>query len=226
MTIAERYSRAATSSHLKLKVEAGDVDVVIAAGLADSLGTTLLRCRLEWDSQQSQVQQAIENRLHGLGIADAVKKAAKSQDDADKRAAQAGAAEEMRLDVERAAITARMLVLMRMGSLEPAAAAAQRFALQRVARRNLHVDPVAIERVVKAALDVWLDQRCHACAGRGFSGGYGSPIISCRACRASGKRRRVFPAKTAHEFTLGEWLMAEFERMVEAASKRMNQSLR
>ncbi len=51
MTIAERYARAITSSHLELKVELGDLDSIIAAGMVqDSLGVALLRLRSEFDS--------------------------------------------------------------------------------------------------------------------------------------------------------------------------------
>lgn len=52
--VAERYSRAISSSHLECKrwfEPGGDLDVVIAAGsIKESLGTGLLRLRAEFDS--------------------------------------------------------------------------------------------------------------------------------------------------------------------------------
>lgn len=49
--IVERYGRAVSSSHLELKVEPGDIDVLIAAGMVrEGLGTGLLRLRFEFDS--------------------------------------------------------------------------------------------------------------------------------------------------------------------------------
>lgn len=48
--IAERYARATRSSHLELKVEACDLDVLVAAGMSDGLGTDLVRLRSERDS--------------------------------------------------------------------------------------------------------------------------------------------------------------------------------
>lgn len=51
--IAEKYARATRSSHLEyvpLDLGLGDLDTIIAAGLADGLGTSLLRIRFEFDS--------------------------------------------------------------------------------------------------------------------------------------------------------------------------------
>lgn len=48
--LAERYSKATTSSHLEVTEERGDVDYLIAAGwCAETLGTDLYRTRMEFD---------------------------------------------------------------------------------------------------------------------------------------------------------------------------------
>lgn len=47
---AEQYGRAIGSNHLELGVEPGDLDTVIAAGMAEGLGTRLLRLRFEFDA--------------------------------------------------------------------------------------------------------------------------------------------------------------------------------
>ena len=48
---AERYARATRSSHLRMTEEPGDVDTLIAAGLArEGLGVSLLRLRTQYDA--------------------------------------------------------------------------------------------------------------------------------------------------------------------------------
>ena len=48
---AERYVRATRSSHLRMKEESGDVDTLVAAGMArESLGVSLLRLRAQYDA--------------------------------------------------------------------------------------------------------------------------------------------------------------------------------
>lgn len=50
-SISERYTRAIFSSHLEQRVEASDLDTLIAAGKAnETLGTSLMRLRAEFDS--------------------------------------------------------------------------------------------------------------------------------------------------------------------------------
>ena len=60
----ERYLRAARSSHLQMSyVEAGDIDMLIAAGmLREGLGTTLLRLRSERDSISKLPNSRLLNR--------------------------------------------------------------------------------------------------------------------------------------------------------------------
>ena len=49
--IAERYSNSVVTSHLEVKPTPGDVDLLIAAGwVADSLGTSLYRLRVEFEA--------------------------------------------------------------------------------------------------------------------------------------------------------------------------------
>jgi hypothetical protein len=51
MGVVEKYVRATRSSHLEMKVEPGDLDVLIAAGMvADGIGTDLIRLRCERDA--------------------------------------------------------------------------------------------------------------------------------------------------------------------------------
>lgn len=46
----ERYAKAVGSSHLEVKPDPGDVDVLIAAGAANTLGVRLMRLRIEFDA--------------------------------------------------------------------------------------------------------------------------------------------------------------------------------
>lgn len=221
--IAERYSRASKSSHLKMEVEPGDVDVLIAAGLADSLGTLLLRCRQEWDSQRAEMERMHRVLRSDREAAEGIRKqTAEDEEERDEFA------EESRRAFKRAEETlrtSRALMMMGMLSLSSAREALRNYALIRMYRKNLDIDKHHHD-IVDDALDVWLDQRCDACCGRGFNGGYGAPVLNCRPCRASGKRRRVFPSRTSDAYALGEWLIAEADRMVQAAQRKMQRALR
>lgn len=236
MSVAERYIRATRSSHLKLEPEAGDVDMIIAAGIADSLGTLLLRCRQEWDSQRAQLEQAEENRQAGLAIAHQAERAAKPVVVANAgpcrpeefERAMADAAK-VRENVDNEALTSRMLILMNMTSLRPTSNALMRYALQRAARRKMMLERAEVAVLVGQSLDVWLDQRCNACAGRGFNGGYGAPNVlctECTECRGTKKRKRPISSKGTEANELGGWLLAESDRLVDAAQRRMHQALR
>ena len=217
MSMAERYIRATRSSHLKIEPEPGDVDVVIAAGMADSLGTLLLRCRQEWDASRGALELAEDNLDRGLELANIE---ASSVLDGPTRA------ELLRRNVEEDALRSRALILLSMTSLAPAKEALKRHAVARATRRSMTLSLFEIARCVGSALDIWLDQRCNACEGRGKNGRYGTPQIICAVCRGSKVRRRVFPSKTNDEHVLGEWLIAEADRLVANAEARMQRLLR
>lgn len=70
--ILERYSRAMRSSHLEMKVEPGDLDVLISAGkVKENLGTGLMRLRFEFDEISGMA--GARNMLHRLKSAGFVK---------------------------------------------------------------------------------------------------------------------------------------------------------
>jgi hypothetical protein len=58
MSAAERYLRASSSTNLKMETEPKDVDLVIAAGLANHLGHLLLRCQKEFDATRRELAMA------------------------------------------------------------------------------------------------------------------------------------------------------------------------
>lgn len=67
-TIAERYSRAIESSDLRVRETRGDVDVLIAAGWAEGLGTLLYRLQVEFDGVRADVRRGPLNQTERLLI--------------------------------------------------------------------------------------------------------------------------------------------------------------
>lgn len=212
--MAERYIRASKSSHLKLEVEPGDVDVVIAAGLADSMGTVLMRCQQEWDAERAELERMEQTLLRNEAEAERT----------GRHHAMEGMAQFY--EAKQTLLTSRVLAMMAMRSLPVAFVALQRLAMKRVHQRKLELQLEETAEIVHDALDVWLDQRCNHCLGTKETGVFGGPRAICNKCRGSGVRRRVFPSKTAHAYTLGEWLIAEMERLSAEAKERMSRSKR
>jgi len=68
-TISERYSSATESSNLRVTDKRGDADLLIASGwLQDSLGSLLLRLRVEFDGVRAEVRRAPLNTTERLLI--------------------------------------------------------------------------------------------------------------------------------------------------------------
>jgi rRNA maturation endonuclease Nob1 len=221
---AERYVRAARSSDLKMEPEPKDVDVVISAGMADRLGTLLMRCQQEWDSQRGEFERMYTtlqiNRTNAESIA---KRKAKNDAEADRFAAEAAKGFE---DAKVALSTSRALAMMAMGSLPRAYVEMQNYAIVRVARRRLELQPEDIADIVGNMLDVWLDQRCDNCNGTRETGVYGGPRAICKPCGGSGVKRRAIRIKSSDANVLTDWLLIEADRLVEKARRRMRQKLR
>ena len=214
MSMAEKYIRASTSPRLKLEPEPTDVDVIIAAGLADSLGTVLLRCQQEWDAERGELERMEETLLRNQVEAERT----------GKHHAIEGMAQFY--EAKQTLLTSRVLAMMAMRSLPVAYVALQRLAMKRVLQRKLELQIEETAEIVHNALDVWLDQRCNHCFGTKETGVYGGPRAICNKCRGTGVRRRVFETQKAHAYTLGEWLIAEMERLSAEAKERMSRSKR
>lgn len=67
-SIAERYSRAIESSDLRVRETRGDVDMLIAAGWSESLGTLLYRLLVEFDAVRASVRRGPLNQTERLLI--------------------------------------------------------------------------------------------------------------------------------------------------------------
>ena len=216
MSIAEKYARGSTSKHLEMKVhEPGDLDVVIAAGMAKSVGTILLRCQREWDVARSRFEQL---------EADADRRNAAA--DAEARTTSCGPTRENLIRPDPAdAFRTRAIIMVDMQSLSAAGVALKRHASSWAARRGLTLDRQQIARCVGLALDMWLDRRCDACCGRGHNGGYGLPVLGCRPCRGSGIWRRNLAVDTPQEYELASWLIGEADLLVSEAERSMKAKL-
>lgn len=224
-TTAERYGNALDSHHLELHPERrGDVDILIAAGwCSETLGTMLYRLRTEFDAVRSLQQQASMALGEGMKqtrqLALAATKAA-----ADERDELAALAEDTRERVNKAALTARLFVLMGLKSLTSTKQALGHFAEAHAIRTRFQGPPPAVRLIAGRALDLWLDHRCPHCEGRGFNGGFGVPKVLCAECGATGRRQmRLGDNDARHEF--GRSLLVEMDRKTEAVERLMRKFL-
>lgn len=232
-TTEERYARAIRSSHLEVKEEArGDVDTIIAAGMAETLGVLLSRLRAEWDAQAGEALQyekaakefnrmadamASDARRHAHAAKVAEASNAKPMKDGDVRADPDALkrmsrhaeqeAERLRDEGRRELLTGRAMVLMNLTSLGQAKGAIFNFAYRSAPRRGIAGDDPELFTLCGKVLDVWLDRRCHHCEGRGFNGGYRKEQITCGHCRGTGTRRKgsLHSVEALHNY--GLWLL-------------------
>lgn len=215
-TTAERYAAATQSSDLKMHNEKrGDVDMLIANGwVGDRLGTLLFRLRGEFDSIRAEHRNAERtlaaaesdnHRMHRAGL----------DDDAD---AQMEAA-------ERAALTARALIMVHLQSLPAAVNALLAFAVMEAAHAKYQARGHRVQDIAGKALEAWLDPICPACDGRGHNGGFGVALVLCARCHGSGVRRpRLARDDAGHEF--GRRLLCAMDRKVDRVARSMRQFLK
>jgi hypothetical protein len=201
-TMAERYSRALSSTHLEAVAdERGSVDMLIAAGwVSEGLGTSLYRLRTEFDACRGGAVQAARNlsaMQQQVQKADAAAEAA-SAEDAPRLREIAG---HLRKSMESTALTDRAMLLVTLKSLDGTSQAVGRFAAQRAAATSRKMPEAMIRQIAGQALDFWLDPLCMTCAGTGAVGGYGNPRVICKACGGSKTRPMRFGSDNAgHDF--------------------------
>lgn len=226
--VEEKYHRAAQSSHLELKrtdESPGDVDTIIAAGLAETMGILLTRLRGEWDAAAGEVALTQRNAKRLQDARDAAIKASK----------QPGAAPFDIVAFDKAAsaelLTARLLLLAGLRSLEPAKQSLFLFAHRQAPHKACNSDEKALAELVSRVLDVWLDRVCHECQGRGFSGGYGSARIMCRSprlggCGGSGSRRLGKLSEDPAEQVFGLFLLNVMDSRCNGSMKTVQRKTR
>lgn len=221
VTMAERYSGAIESSNLRVRETAGDVDLLVAAGLAGNcLAGALLRLQVEYDTVRGEHQSA-EARLRAAEAeagrqkgdrvdADGVKTTAD-----DRAAAIAGAAAAQ-------ALTDHVMILAALPSLRGAKEMLGHHALARARELRYGLTTEQVLRLAGAALDVFLSPQCRVCKGVGFTGSLlrGQQQKRCDACRATGSRRySVGKDEQSRAFVFA--LLLDLSHMVDTAAADM-----
>lgn len=236
-TTEERYVRAIRSSDLEVDEHRGDVDLLIAAGWChETLGTMLYRLACEFDSVKSEQHLAnVEIVRAGKAIlarhaeaAELERKPLKPEEvEAAARAVKRilADADSMRRQAEAAHVTARLLILQRMKSLDATKAALGRWACVQATKRNFPANDAEVAKLAGRVLNVFLDPTCSSCQGRGANGGYRAPQVICRACSGSGKRKTNL-GKDAGERWFAQYLLAEMESMLAEIDRQMRSYLR
>lgn len=185
--IAELYSLATQSSHLKFEARC-DLDFLIAAGkMQEGIGPTLMRLRIEFDAVR-----AMARRDGALNSAE------------------------------------RVQVLTVLKTLPAARRELGAFAYRLVNRTDeFLLTDIIVFTIAGRVLDTWLDPRCHACEGRGFTGGThrGEQSVKCRGCRGTGDRRSVL-GDTALEKRFAAHLVDKVAEMLRRTEGEMAMLLR
>ena len=135
-------------------------------------------------------------------------------------------AEQMREDAARQAVTSRAMILIHLKTLRETKEALFAFGRDQAQRRVVMLEDRVIAALVGQALDIHLDRTCHHCQGRGSKGGWGSPLIVCRHCRATGRRDGSLIGKAARQQEFGEFMLAAMDRMLARAGGGIGRALR
>lgn len=222
-TVEERYNRATRSSHLELRrtdEAQGAADTLIAAGLAETMGILMTRLRGEWDAAAGEVSKTQRNARQ-------LQEARAAQ---IKRAQQPGAKPFDVAAFDRAAaaelLTARALIMMNLRSLEPAKQSLYLFAHRQAPHKGCNAKDNDLAALVGQVLDVWLDRLCHACDGRGFTGGSGKARVMCPKCGGTGSRRNSKLGANAAEHAFGLWLLNVLDSRCSGSMRQIQRKTR
>ena len=221
MTLAERYSRAVDSSNLRMKEGPGDLDVIVSAGmLEDALGASLLRLRVEYDSVSS------EHRAAEIAFRARDAESKRQRGDRDGLTAETRSALIM-ARAQRAAMTAHMLIMVRLTTLREAKEIVAAWAIRQAPRLRFHRPPEHIMALACRVLDVHVSPICRHCQGRGLNGNLqkGERQAPCRPCKGSGNRRESIGRDDADRGFASALLM-ELNSIEDAASKGMGRGSR
>jgi hypothetical protein len=228
-TIGERYASATESSDLRMRVEGGDVDVIIAAGLVpDGLATALYRLTVEYDAQRGPIDEArrwvaARTAQAALLRQEAEREASKATLDPEKVELLVAAAERMKRDAVAALRTEFLMALSAMKTLREARDRLWDFALDLAERKRMRLEGDALGHLTGRTLDAFLDPNCPHCDGRGSTGGgrheHSGPPILCKPCRGLGSRRVDIGRTHAERLFAGALAMAMDASMYEVQRK-------
>lgn len=227
-TIAERYGDATQATNLEVNTEERrDADYLVAAGWSRvHLGAALHRLRAEWDLAAGDYRLAQEHQKRVRRTVDHLWQDLKPQ-------LVAGPCQGLRVivDIEKAAadaaLTAKALAMVHLKTLREATNALGGYAEYQAIRQRLALDLGQVRRVASKAMQAWLDGSCHACGGKGFTGGYLTPMVLCTECRGTAKARAFDPAKArtpADAFM--QFLLAEMDRKCHRMDRSMSRRIR
>ena len=188
----EKYARAINSTDLRMVDDRqGSADLLAAFGISAGLGALLQRLRAEFDSVKGEhgladaeferVRQVIRGKL-----ADAQREQRRADMGPTRAALFYAEAEALRIESERAGLTATALTMMHLKTLREAKNALAAYALNMATRRRHMIPDREVVALTGHALGVWLDDRCRKCAGTGAVGEFGRRRLTCRACGGTG----------------------------------------
>ncbi len=221
-SVADKYARSITSSHLEVSEFAGDIDSLIASGwVRESLATLLWRLRVEFDAVDARdiaplPEMAPPDRLDGE----------------ETRLKEWRAAEKERIakDFKDRTTMARALALVHLQSLSPAKEALGRFVMAMATRQSLALTPEEELRLSGRILNAFLDPLCKVCDGVRFKTVPGTGRLSampCDACSGSGRARIKYTGNPdAVEIQFTNDVLGELDRKIEFVAKVMKRFLR
>ena len=210
MTLAERYSSAVESSNLRLKETRGDLDLIIAVGVAaqgpadDEDDTEEKRLRKGRQRDEAMLAAMLMRLLVEFDLVRGDYRAAELQmrqrEAEAKRAERKGwiggvsaaeRAERIMEEAEAAALTAHVLILSQLSSLRDVKALFRCYAIAQATRLRFMQPDAYVLKLAGQVLDVFISPTCRHCHGRGFFGSlqHGEKQTICRPCKGSGNRR-------------------------------------
>lgn len=227
-TLGESYGIATTTSNLRVDLERRTpADLILAAGMLPKehrLGVLLLRLRAEHDGVVSEIQHADEfgrQREHEAA------KAAKITKDANGEPFDGmSLAKAIRKRSHQEVMTARVIALGKLGTLDEAVLAVGAFAcIQATKLRFMKSDQVA-RKIAGRVIDVWLDPLCSHCDGTTLEGSAyrGEKVTPCRHCNATGHRRTQVGSDDADR-AFAWALLLQIDRAAGQAASRMRHIL-
>lgn len=216
VTIAERYSRAIKSDHLRMNERvAGDVDLLIAAGwVHDSMAMQLYRLAVEFDLVRGEIDRVRNNYVPAAQALAEQQEAAlvRSKTRMHGPTQAAMLVQQAEADRLQAIKQARAFALERLKSLHSTAAAFGDWSclMARKQKHPLMQDDARIKKLAGRVLDTWIDSRCDRCSGTGMLL-VGGITQKCSGCRGSGNRTAMI-GFDADERQFARFLFAEMDR--------------